>query len=754
MPTRETDSQYEYGVCLDIIHSIIEKYQSTHQVVVCGDLNGTLATSRNNKHDQLLKQFVLEMNLSTVGNYEKLSDIREDKTTSENIKTLTSILLKASHLAVPSKITKLKGPKWKASPKVRKHLKTCKQLYSKWKALGKPENHQSKQDLKSEKKKLRSQQRQEQATDRRKLYEQIMDNPSSELFFKLINRNKSKSKTETSGLEIDGKFDFSSQNQSRAFANYYEDLSLPKENEYDNAYLELCQIRQKIVEETFSQNLPSMDPYTEKEVKQAIEFLNTGKSADEHGICAEHLKYAQHTVVPVITKIFNKILQERKVPVDFKSGILTPVLKKEKNPSLVNSYRGITVTPVLSKLHEFCILGKLFINSGTDLQFGFTAGLWPLFASLIISECKCEISSALSLYLATVDVQSAFDVVQHTILLDKLLDRGTHPDIWLLIKDFYSGLTSKVKWQGEFSDSFNIQQGVRQGGILSTHLYKIFVEDLLKELEENSLGFILGTIYCGAPTCADDVALLSSNPEELQVMLNILQRYANQHQYTIHPTKSKIIHYKSSKNPEPYSWNMSGKEISASEETVYGKKILRSTINKYWTYELQEKAKSKSSLSSLNTTILEIGTVHPVWESASQSLLDVRKSMIKARMLTGTYLVQADKYKFSQYKINATCLLCQREDEDLTHVLTFCPALRETRMKYFLPLKILVTNIIGCKGWEQLFNINQNIVALLLDFSVFHSMQNLSKTQKMNVESLTRDFCYKIHIAAYSFLRT
>ncbi|VDI70032.1 Hypothetical predicted protein [Mytilus galloprovincialis] len=68
MPTRETESQYEYEDCLDIIHSIIEKYQSTH-LVVCGDLNGTLATSRNNKHDQLLKHFVLEMNLSTVGNY-------------------------------------------------------------------------------------------------------------------------------------------------------------------------------------------------------------------------------------------------------------------------------------------------------------------------------------------------------------------------------------------------------------------------------------------------------------------------------------------------------------------------------------------------------------------------------------------------------------------------------------------------------------------------------------------------------------
>ncbi|CAC5382321.1 unnamed protein product [Mytilus coruscus] len=673
----------------------------------------------------------------------------------------------------------------------------------------------------TEKKKLRSQQRQEYVSDRRKPNEQIMDNPSTELFYKLINRNKTKSRTETSVMEIDGEFDFSTQNQSRTFANcYYEDLSIPKESSFDN-YLELCQIRQKIVEETFSQNMPSIDPYTEKEIKQAVEnlntgkspdehgicaehlkylntgkssdehgicaehlkylntgkssdehgicaehlkylntgkfsdehgiyehgicaehlkylntgkssdehgicaehlkysntgkssdehgicaehlkylntgkssdehgicaehlkylntgkssdehgicaehlkylntgkssdehgicaehlkylntgkssdehgicaehlkylntgkssdehgicaehlkylntgkssdehgicaehlkYLNTGKSSDEHGICAEHLKFAQHTVVPTLTKIFNKILQERKVPVDFKSGILTPVLKKVKNPYLVNSYRGITVTPVLSKLHEFCILGKLSINSGTDLQFGFTEGLWPLFESFIISECKCEmISNALSLYLATVDVQSAFDVVHHT----KLLDSGTRPDICL-------------------------------------------------------------------------------------------------------------------------------------------EKTLRSTIYKYWTSELQETADTKSSLKFLNITILEIGNVHPVWEYASQNLLDVGKSMIKARMLTGTYLVQADKFTFSQYKVNATCLLCHREDEDLTHVLTFCPTLRVMHMQYFLPLKDLITSIIGCKKWEELFNSNQDITALLLDFSVFCDLQNLSKSQR------------------------
>ena len=72
-------------------------------------------------------------------------------------------------------------------------------------------------------------------------------------------------------------------------------------------------------------------------------------------------------------------------------------------------------------------------------------------------------------------MQSAFDVVQHTILFDKLLDQNIHPDLWLLVKNLYEGLTSKVKWMGKLSDSFNIKQGVRQGGVLFCILQNIYL---------------------------------------------------------------------------------------------------------------------------------------------------------------------------------------------------------------------------------------------------------------------------------------
>ena len=48
MPTQDTGSQVEYSECLDILHSIFTKFQETYDVILCGDLNGTLLDSRSN----------------------------------------------------------------------------------------------------------------------------------------------------------------------------------------------------------------------------------------------------------------------------------------------------------------------------------------------------------------------------------------------------------------------------------------------------------------------------------------------------------------------------------------------------------------------------------------------------------------------------------------------------------------------------------------------------------------------------------
>ena len=131
--------------------------------------------------------------------------------------------------------------------------------------------------------------------------------------------------------------------------------------------------------------------------------------------------------------------------------------------------------------------------------------------------------------------------MNHDILLEKLYDRGIPLEIWNIVYNMYQELSSKVNWKGDLSSSFPVKQGIRQGGILSTHLYKLYIDNLLKQLEQAHLGVHIGTNIAGCPTCADDILLMANSDEDLQVMLNVVNNYSREHQYTIHPTKSAIV---------------------------------------------------------------------------------------------------------------------------------------------------------------------------------------------------------------------
>ena len=238
------------------------------------------------------------------------------------------------------------------------------------------------------------------------------------------------------------------------------------------------------------------EPITECDVLKAISQLNSNKAADESGLTAEHLKNSGDTLTYEITDIFNTILKEKCVPQQFKSGILTPVLKKSKDSTLLDNYRGITVTPVLGKLFEITILPRLSTDfEQCSMHFGFTKGLSPEMSALIIYEARAEVkmNNSAPLFLVTLDSQK-----------DKLYDIGIHPTLWSIVSDMYSGLSSKVKWAGGESESFAIFQGVRQVGNLSPFLYKSYLNPCLMELKHIRLGLCIGNIYCGCPTCADD----------------------------------------------------------------------------------------------------------------------------------------------------------------------------------------------------------------------------------------------------------
>ena len=177
---------------------------------------------------------------------------------------------------------------------------------------------------------------------------------------------------------------------------------------------------------------------------------------------SEHFTPCPGEIVPVLVNMVNSIFRLRRDPDLLKEAILTPVHKKgdATNPS---NYRGISVTPVILKIIEHILSNRhnpTLQLTQSKLQKGFTEKTSSMNAAMILSECINESKlQKKPLYIAALDVQKALDVVEHDSLLRKLYLDGISGDNWLFMKDLYSNMTAKVKWDGFLSPAVTIRQG-------------------------------------------------------------------------------------------------------------------------------------------------------------------------------------------------------------------------------------------------------------------------------------------------------
>ena len=194
--------------------------------------------------------------------------------------------------------------------------------------------------------------------------------------------------------------------------------------------------------------------------------------------------------------------------INIKLGVLTPVFKRKGSNLDAKNYNGITVTPILSKVLESVLrdrIKSIIAKNQNNLQRGFTEGSSPMNCSLILEESICENKvNNLPTYIDFLNAKFAFEVVNHASLMCKLFHMGVDGQAWSLIDSIHTHAETMIKWGGQFSEKFAILQGVRQGGILSTDMYKVYTNKLLDRLESTMLGVRIGGIYCVAPTCADD----------------------------------------------------------------------------------------------------------------------------------------------------------------------------------------------------------------------------------------------------------
>jgi hypothetical protein len=86
---------------------------------------------------------------------------------------------------------------------------------------------------------------------------------------------------------------------------------------------------------------------------------------------------------------------------------------------------------------------------------------------------------------------------------------------WTIIKSLHQNAERCIKRAGSTSDCFKVGMGVRQEGILSTDLYKLYINPLLDPLQDVGIGLKIGNINVNNTGCADDIALLSTQLSDM-----------------------------------------------------------------------------------------------------------------------------------------------------------------------------------------------------------------------------------------------
>ncbi len=269
----------------------------------------------------------------------------------------------------------------------------------------------------------------------------------------------------------------------------------------------------------------------------------------------------------VITCICNSITENKTFPHVLKKGIIIPIPKGSKDPTIQNNNRGITLVSVIVNIYQKVVLGRHMewlkgVNKLDALQGAAQPGTLSLHTAWMLRETiAAKQEQGNTVYVALLDTTKAFDTVWVNGLFHKISTK-MDKKLWRILYRFYQHFHCSVQIGGVLSDWFTSGQGVHQGEPWSMYLYMEMIDALLVSLRQAGIGTTIGNIHIGNPGYADDIAIVTIHKPLLQKLLNIAYSYSQQWRFEFNASKTEIIIF--GKDYSPHSTlQLGGNEIQA-----------------------------------------------------------------------------------------------------------------------------------------------------------------------------------------------